>query len=78
MSTQQKFTPWYPGHVQPAHRGLYQRRYSQVGDYATYSLWDGRKWRNSMHDPKLAAKELRPSIYQCLEWRGIAEKPEAA
>lgn len=68
----EKFGPWHPGTLdqKPVHVGLYQTRYPDGTGSAGDGYWDGNCWRYS------ASKMSGRRIWQNLQWRGLAEKPE--
>jgi hypothetical protein len=65
-----KLTPWFPGHVKPAHIGFYERDYHIVeAELADY--WDGDDWwvvPNGCPEERYLGAPVCP-------WRGLAEKP---
>jgi hypothetical protein len=58
-------TPWFPGGVKPARKGVYQRR---MHTGVAYSYWTGRHWGLYTGEP--VVEERRSAIQEC-EWRGM-------
>lgn len=70
-----KLTPWFPAHVKPARRGVYERHWGH-GDLC-FALWTGKRWNTSWSDPWIAAeRSTRISGVQHLPWRGLAKEPK--
>lgn len=67
---ERKLGPWHPGtkEQKPVHVGFYQNRFSDGTGNAGMGYWDGKKW--------LFAPGHRERLWQNLQWRGLAEKPE--
>lgn len=70
-------TQWFDSSEQPLYKGVYQR--FEVEDnqqVLTFSYWDGKQWYASAYRPNDALyfyKRFRESMYQNLQWCGIAE-----
>ena len=71
MSTQQ-LTDWFPADVKPVRVGVYERR---KREHAHYSKWSGECWIAYCSTPGHAALESDRSLFQSLEWRGLAADP---
>ena len=69
MTKKPKLTPWFPGYVLPVRVGEYERDYGVSAIHPFKCLWDGVEWRS----PAFLDK---PSRYQSLPWRGLAEPPK--
>jgi hypothetical protein len=71
------FTPWYPGHIKPARRGVYQQ---MSGAYLGYQRWDGFKWFGWATTVEGAAQSIAPAAinYQNDDWRGLTKKGRSA
>ena len=74
-----KFTPWFPGDVNPVRVGVYERDYHD--GYSCYCYWDGRYFGWASETPEAAKADYdrngRQSTRQDLPWRGLAEEPES-
>lgn len=71
-----KFTPWFPAHVKPVRKGVYQRK----GYLGRYSFWDGKKWCmgfDVLCQQDVKESKQKASIEQSLPWRGLAKNPNA-
>lgn len=70
----QKLTKWFPGHITPYHKGVYEVK-SIVEGNTKYSKWTGKNWMFMRDTPERAATctmGMR-STNQRKEWRGIAK-----
>lgn len=66
-----KKTPWFPSHVEPVRKGVYERQEHPATE--KFSFWNGKHWLSTGETPDVAyvyAKE-GPSVQQELRWRGI-------
>jgi len=65
-----KFTEWFPPHIKPYRKGVYQQ-ICGLGKDIGYQYWDGKNWHGwerTAFWAKQAAFVCGPS---CDEWRGI-------
>ncbi len=70
-----RLTPWFPGDVKPARKGVYERKYPHTTTLvATFCLWNGRRWFFGNGTLGDAGYEVMPSAAQSLPWRGLAVK----
>jgi hypothetical protein len=70
--SEQKLTPWFPGHIKPTRHGVYQN-----GGPTVYQHWNGKAWGYASHTPEGAAAQAgMESIFQNDRWRGLAEDPK--
>lgn len=71
-----KLTPWYPGHIKPVRKGVYQL-WSGTRDKIGYQYWDGAFWRSWYSTPETAFSARNSlaagAMFQNDEWRGIAK-----
>lgn len=80
--SKEKVTPWFPGAVKPARKGVYQRDYIddvRLIDDIRFNYWDGRNWRWPARSAELAAdfnEGWLKSGFQSLPWRGLASDPK--
>lgn len=66
-----RLTPWFPPSVKPARKGVYER------DWAfAFSYWNGMRWCVGCTTPDVAAGERERSLYQDIQWRGLAKEPK--
>lgn len=68
-----KLTPWFPGDVKPARKGIYQRLYPY--DKVQHCYWTGRSWRAGTWHAGNSMVVKFASDHQRLSWRGLASKP---
>lgn len=70
-----KFTQWFRGHINPARRGVYQRKY--LANRILYCYWDGRKWYRPDLDALAAMTSFDDRALSLnqknISWRGIAK-----
>ncbi len=66
-----KKTAWFPAHIKPVHKGLYQVR---AGVVSTYANWDGEHWCLMSPNPYEASKQKHASWRQDRIWRGIKKE----
>lgn len=68
-----KLTPWFPGHIKPARKGVY----ATDASFSTFQYWDGAWWGLYMPTPATAFKERHTaSRMQNVQWCGLAEPPK--
>lgn len=69
-----KFTEWFPAHIKPARKGVYQKICGLSKDIG-YQYWDGKNW-HGWNWTEISAKNDK-YIYGpvCDNWRGLAKKP---
>ena len=70
-----KFTEWYPGHIKPVRKGVYQQ-WSGCKDVIGYQKWDGKKWSDWYSTIKGAEKSKNFAISCCQNdpWRGLKKE----
>lgn len=74
-----KLTPWFPGNVKPARKGVYQRDWLDGGPL-WFSYWNGKTWNSGDDTTEGAACPVNKywkSNHQKLPWRGLAQDPKA-
>lgn len=69
-----KLTPWFPGDVKPARKGVYERDFPNG---SLYSRWNGRHWIFGYYAVEHAATRVGKSLYQTKRWRGLSSNPKA-
>lgn len=69
-----KLTKWYPAHIKPARKGVYQQMCG-LGKDIGYQYWDGANWRGWCWTALSAKNEKYVYGPICDKWRGLAEKP---
>jgi hypothetical protein len=70
-----KFTEWYPGHIKPFRKGVYQQRCGQ-GREIGYQKWDGTRWSDWYPTIEGAekSKNFAISCNQNDPWRGLTKE----
>jgi hypothetical protein len=68
-------TPWFPPHIKPVHKGVYQIKYTGRDLHESYMLatWDGKKWSRGSYtlwDEHHRNFDASQKKY----WRGFKEK----
>ena len=76
QETKIKLTGWYPGHIKPARKGVYQQL-NGIGIIG-YQRWDGKNWMgwSTGLDRANASREKVYDQYQNYAWRGLAQEPK--
>jgi len=71
-----KMTPWFPYHIKPVHKGVYQIMftYSRPSDMKMYAAWNGRKWSNFGYSKTDGWLEMFTGAEQKKIWRGFTEE----
>ena len=72
---QPKLTPWFPGSVKPARKGVYERK--DGINLRCYAKWNGSKWMSYKWTVLEADVSTYETLWPNLKWRGLAEKPKA-
>lgn len=73
MSKKLKLTPWFPGHVKPAHDGVYE---ATLWGITCLHHWNGSYWGKPGGDIEHAtAAGENKYHHQEMSWRGLAVKP---
>jgi len=70
-----KMTPWFPPHIKPVHKGVYEIKYTERGLYDSYmwATWNGSKWSSvsyNLCDEYHKQFDANQNKY----WRGFKEK----
>lgn len=66
-------TQWFPVHIKPVRRGVYERSY---GCGIRFAYWNGFVWGGFATRIDHAYDNRKfPSGHQDAAWRGLAEKP---
>ena len=70
-----KMTPWFPSHIKPVHKGVYQIKYTNKHLHESYMLatWDGKKWSRGSYN----LWDEHHTNFDALQnkyWRGFKEK----
>ena len=79
MSTE--LTPWFPGHIEPAHIGVYEIEdaVSTLLRRKCFQFWDGNHWGmccSTKEEAALPVNATYHSIFQDSIWRGLAKAPK--
>lgn len=72
-----KLTEWYPAHIKPVRKGVYE---TDMSGRLGYSYWTGKQWSNQSLNAAYAEryKTWTQLASQEKKWRGLAEPPPAA
>jgi hypothetical protein len=67
-----KLTKWFPGHIKPVRKDVYQQ---MAGPDLGYQYWDGKVWRGWLNTPEKAmlSRWAVPHEFQNDDWRGVAK-----
>jgi glycogen debranching enzyme len=77
--SKEKLTPWFPGNVKPARRGVYEVN-GFFSSSCWYSYWNGSwwGWLNPSPADALREKGFKTRRDQDdIKWRGLATRPKA-
>jgi hypothetical protein len=70
-----KMTDWFPPHIKPVNKGVYEIKYTGKGSHESYmwATWNGKKWSSGSHN---LWDEYHKQFYanQNKYWRGFKEK----
>ena len=71
-----QMTPWFPPHIKPVRKGVYEIKYTGKGPHESYmwATWDGVKW--SVGSYKLS-DDNHKDFYVANQkkfWRGFTEE----
>jgi len=70
-----EMTPWFPPHIKPMHKGVYEIKYTGKGSHESYmwATWNGNKWSSGSYnlwDEYHKQFDANQNKY----WRGFKEK----
>ena len=69
-----KMTPWFPPHIKPVHKGVYEVKFTKIaGFYTGFATWNGKKWSRGSHN-LLDDYHRNFDALQNKYWRGFKEK----
>lgn len=75
-----KLTPWFPGHIKPVRKGVYQQ-FCGDGKKIGYQYWNGKYWLSWFSSVEIAANaKTQHVVSQCFQndkWRGILKEGQA-
>jgi hypothetical protein len=73
-----KMTPWFPPHIKPARKGVYQIKFTaerwSEGDDLIYATWNGLMWSHASYKKR---DDFHKQFYGSVQdkyWRGFTEK----
>jgi hypothetical protein len=73
-----KMTPWFPPHIKPARKGVYQITYTGVGwgesQDPLYATWNGLRWSSASWKKRDGYHTRFLDAVQNKCWRGFTEK----
>ena len=68
-------TPWFPSHLKPVHKGVYQIKFTAVKRYPLmYATWNGLKWSYASYKKSDGWHKQFRGADQDKYWRGFTEK----
>jgi len=69
-----KLTPWFPGDVKPARKGVYETDAEISDREPCYQFWDGSRWGACGFSPRYCKQPGDwVSRHQSPKWRGRAK-----
>ena len=70
-----KMTPWFPAHIKPVHKGVYEVKFTAVRSISPmYATWNGRKWSCSSFKKSNEWHEKFRGADQDKYWRGFTKE----
>jgi len=72
-----KMTPWFPPHIKPVRKGVYQIKYTKKQNpaySAMYATWDGTHWSTGSYNLDDAYHQQFYVANQKKFWRGFTEE----
>ena len=71
-----KMTDWFPPHIKPVHKGVYQIKFSNRNkrEAPLYATWNGGRWSVSSNGKNDMYHTRFLYAYQDKYWRGFTEK----
>jgi len=71
-----KMTPWFPPHIKPARKGVYEVKFTPKGLYESYfyAMWNGKRWSRVATYEEMALFHSNFDALQNKYWRGFKEK----
>jgi len=73
-----KLTPWFPGEVNPVRVGVYERGNDGIPLPYPFYEWNGEFWVGIGSDSPDKLIGRNRSVFQGIQWRGLAEDPAKA
>ena len=71
-----KMTPWFPPHIKPVRKGVYEVKFTPKGLHESYmyAMWNGKRWsRVATYEEKKRFHSNFDAL-QNKYWRGFKEK----
>ena len=73
-----KMTPWFPPHIKPVHKGLYEIKFTDMNlkgvDDPMYATWNGLRWSSASYQKSGGYHKMFYGVTQDKYWRGFKEK----
>ena len=71
-----KMTKWFPPHIKPARKGVYEVKFTPKGLYESYfyAMWNGKRWSRVATYEEMAFFHSNFDALQNKYWRGFKEK----
>ena len=72
-----KMTPWFPPHIKPVRKGVYQIKYTQIENtkyLSRYATWNGTYWSAGSYNMDDAYHQQFNKSIQNKFWRGFTEE----
>ena len=71
-----KMTKWFPPHIKPVRKGVYEVKFTPKGLYESYfyAMWNGKRWSRVATYDEMARFHQNFDALQNKYWRGFKEK----
>ena len=71
-----QMTPWFPSHIKPVRKGVYEVKFTPKGLYESYfyAMWNGKRWSRVATYDEMARFHQNFDALQGKYWRGFKEQ----
>jgi len=71
-----KMTPWFPPHIKPVHKGVYEVKYTPESEHESYvyAAWNGKQWSRPAHYEEMKSFHSNFDALQNKYWRGFTKE----
>ena len=71
-----KMTPWFPPHIKPVHKGVYEVKFTPKGLHESYwyAAWNGKRWSRVARYEEMARFHSNFDASQNKYWRGFRKE----
>ena len=71
-----QMTPWFPPHIKPVRKGVYEVKFTPKGLYESYfyAMWNGKRWSRVATYEEMKRFHSNFDALQNKYWRGFKEQ----